>query len=196
MRLFHLLDAVPMFRRWVNKVIEARNEVILDEILPHLGRRDRLLDLGSGTGHTAHSLIAAGFKVTCVDYSNMNIFEDTKPIIYDGVKLPLESNSFDTVLLITVLHHTPVPETIIREAARVAGKIIIMEDTYHNVFQKWLTFVMDSLGNLEFAGHPHSNKDNMGWRRLFDKCGLEVSFVNHRNFLVFFESSLYVLRRK
>lgn len=196
MRLFHLLDSLPPLKKWVNRRIESRNENILRVIFPYLSKSGRVLDLGSGTGHTAHSLIAAGFKVTCVDYSDMNIFEDTKPIIYDGVKLPFKSNSFDTVLLITVLHHTPDPEIIVREALRVAKKVIIMEDTYRNILQKQLTFIMDSIGNLEFSGHPHSNKDDTGWRRLFDKCGLKIGFVSHRNFLAFFESSLYVLERK
>jgi ubiquinone/menaquinone biosynthesis C-methylase UbiE len=44
----------------------------------------------------------------------MNICPDTKPVLYDGKKMPFKDNVFDAALLITVLHHTPDPESIVR----------------------------------------------------------------------------------
>lgn len=194
MRFFHLVDSIPFLKKWINEKIEYRNKEILKSVLPYLEDDNRILDLGSGTGHTAHSLIKKGYRTVCVDYSDMNIFEDTKPILYDGLRVPFGNKKFDVVLLITVLHHTPNPEKIIQEAARVGKKIIVIEDTYNNVFQKWLTYAMDSIGNMEFVGHPHTNKDDEGWRKVFEKNNLEVVSYSKRSFLWFFESSTYVVK--
>jgi ubiquinone/menaquinone biosynthesis C-methylase UbiE len=179
----------------VNRGIKKRSEDILAEILPLLKKTETILDLGSGTGHTAHELLKKGFKVTCVDYSDMNVFDDTKPIRYDGINLPFKDNSFDTVLLVTVLHHTPDPVRIIREASRVAKKIIIMEDTYNNIFQKYAVFVMDSIGNMEFVGHPHTNKTDRQWQKIFKKMGLKIKSKKKRMYWRIFESVTYLLEK-
>ncbi len=76
------------------------------------------------------------------------------PVIYDGPKLPWPDNHFDAVLLLTVLHHVADPESVLREACRVGGRIIIIEDVYATRAQKRLTFLLDSLFNLDFRGHP------------------------------------------
>lgn len=195
MRLFHLLDSIPLLRKMINRGIEFRLQDILNEILPLLKKGETVLDLGSGTGHTARALIKKGFEVRCVDYSDMNIFEETKPILYDGVNLPFEKNSFDTALLITVLHHTPDPIRIIKETSRVAKKIIIMEDTYNNIFQKWAVFVMDSIGNMEFFGHPHTNKTDSQWKKEFKKMGLKIKLAKKRKYWGIFESVTYLLEK-
>jgi 2-polyprenyl-3-methyl-5-hydroxy-6-metoxy-1,4-benzoquinol methylase len=163
--------------------------------MPYLKKGDRILDLGSGTGHMAHSLMAKGFKVTCVDYENMNIFEDTKPVIYDGKRIPFGANRFDVVLLLTVLHHTPNPVEIIKEATRVGKRVIIMEDTYNSWLQKQATFVMDSIGNMQFKGHPHTNKNDKGWREVFSKLKLKINDVHKERMLTFFESTVYYLEK-
>jgi SAM-dependent methyltransferase len=43
-------------------------------------------------------------------------------LLYDGTRLPFADCSFDTVLSIQVLEHTPQPRQLIREMARVLGK--------------------------------------------------------------------------
>lgn len=195
MRMFHLIDSIPPLKKIINRGMESRLKDILNEILPLLKKGETLLDLGSGTGHTARTLIRKGYDVTCVDYSDMNIFEETKPILYDGVNLPFKKNTFDTALLITVLHHTPDPIGIVKETSRVAKKIIIMEDTYNNIFQKWAVFVMDSIGNVEFFGHPHTNKTDDQWQKEFEKLGLKIKMAKKRSFWGIFESATYLLEK-
>ncbi len=195
MRLFHLIDSIPQLKKIVNRGMESRLKDILNEILPLLKKGETVLDLGSGTGHTARALIKKGFEVSCVDYNDMNIFEETKPILYDGVNLPFKKNSFDTALLITVLHHTPDPIGIVKETSRVAKKIIIMEDTYNNFFQKWAVFVMDSIGNMEFFGHPHTNKTDTQWQKEFKKLGLKIKLTKKRKYWGIFESVTYLLEK-
>lgn len=195
MRFFHLLSSISPLKKIVNRGIEKRLDDILKEILPLINRAESILDLGSGTGHTAHELKRKGFRVMCVDYADMNVFKDTKPILYDGERLPFKDNSFDAVLLITVLHHTPDPIKIMKEAGRVAKKIIIMEDTYNSILQKWAVFVMDSIGNMEFVGHPHTNKTDKRWKNIFKKLGLKIKSHKKRMYWGIFESVTYLLEK-
>jgi len=193
MRLYHLIHSVPFLASWVDDYIENRAKRIEAQINPFLTKKGKILDIGSGTGHTDHILINKGYDVTCLDLNDMNIFENTKPIIYDGKKIPFKNNSFDQAMILTVLHHTPDPEQIILGAKRVAKQIVIMEDTYNNFFQKIATFVMDSIGNLEFFGHPHTNKNDREWRELFKKNGLKLLGVRKEKYMWVFEGTTYHL---
>ena len=197
MKLFHLIDSVPVFQKMVRLSIENRNKEILAKILPFINsKKQRILDIGSGTGHTAKSLMEHGHKVICADVENMSVFEETNPIIIDGERLPFKNKEFDVALLITVLHHTKDPRSVIKETKRVSKRIIVMEDTYNNSLQKYLTFVMDSIGNMQFTGHPHSNKTDTQWREVFDELDLKVEKVKKNKFLTFFESTTYLLTPK
>ncbi len=143
-------------------------------ITPYLENTDCVLDIGLGLGRIAKMIKDRGHRVVGVDIKNLSIVDDIVPVIYDGRKLPFKDNSFDVSLLITVLHHTPNPELVLREAKRVSKKIIIIEDIYRNNFQKQFTYFMDSLLNFEFFGHPHSNKSDLGWVNLFKKLRLKL----------------------
>lgn len=110
-----------------------RVQDILRKIIPYFHKEDRILDICAGSCEIAKILINNGFQVKPIDVVNKSIYKDFSPIIYDGKRLPFKDNSFDVVLLITVLHHTKNPEEILREAARVATRIIVMEDLYKNI---------------------------------------------------------------
>ena len=78
------------------------------------------------------------------------------------------------------LHHTLDPERVLGETARVARRIIVMEDIVKNRAHQFATWGMDSLLNLEFSGQPHHNKSDEGWRNLFDLLGLRETGVRQR----------------
>jgi len=71
----------------------------------------------------------------------------------------------------------------------------VMEDTYKGSFQKYLTFAMDSLTNLEFINHPYSHKPDRKWRSLFQEVGLEILDSQSQNYWKFFTSTTYFLQR-
>lgn len=98
-------------------------------------------------------------------------------------------------MLLTVLHHAEEPEKLVSEAKRVAKKVVIVEDIYDNVFQKYLTFFADSLVNLEFFQHPHNNKTDIEWRNLFTKKGFEIEDIQYRSLLFFFRQAVYLLAK-
>jgi 2-polyprenyl-3-methyl-5-hydroxy-6-metoxy-1,4-benzoquinol methylase len=143
--------------------------------LPFLHNKDKILDLGCGECIHSKQLKDQGYNVTSVDVRARSNFPDITPIIYDGKRLPFANNEFDVCLIIAVLHHTPSPEAVLKEAIRVSKRLIIREDIYSNVLQKWYALYLDSLLNKEFFGHPHTNKNDSEWRDSFKNLGLQLN---------------------
>jgi hypothetical protein len=118
------------------------------------------------------------------------------PQLVDGVTLPYSDDAFAVGLLITVLHHTPDPEQVLAEAARVARRLIVMEDVHNNETQRLATMAMDSIVNLEFRGHPHSNRTDAEWRATFARHGLDVVSGWRKTYWRAFRTATYVLERR
>lgn len=186
----------PVLKNIIKKTIPGRVKIKLDRIHRHILPAERVLDVGVGNGGLALELINRSVDLTPLDVKDISFFEPVKPVIYDGNQFPFDNDQFDRVLITTVLHHTPDPEKIIDEALRVAPKLVIMEDIYSNPIQKHLTFFMDSLVNLEFQGHPHTNKTDEEWKALFKKKGLKLTATEYFNTLIFFRQVIYVLERE
>lgn len=167
----------------------------LARIRKYLKRGERLLDIGTGPGSVCLLLGEDGYDVTPLDVRDRTLTRQVEPVIYDGKTLPFQEGSFDTALVLTVLHHTEDPRGILLEAKRVSGKIIIIEDIYTNAFQKYLTYIFDSIFNLEFLGHPHSNKPDSEWEELFSELGLTLKEARYDSFLVFFRQVVYCLEK-
>jgi len=172
----------------------SRAEEIFRHIKPFLKRSDKILEIGAGSGDIAKVLKNHDYDVAVLDVQDISFWDDVRPIIYDGKKMPFSDGSFDAALLITVLHHTMDPEAILREAKRVSKKVIVIEDIFIGPFQKYLTFMMDSFINLEFINHPHLNKDDTAWREVFRMMGFRILDSEKYPFWRFFLSGLYVLK--
>ncbi len=168
---------------------------IVRKISPYLTIKDRILDIGSGSCWVCYVLQQKGFSVTALDIKNKSRVSPISPIIYDGKKLPFPDNSFDISLLITVLHHTQDPVAILKEAKRVSKKIIVMEDLYEGTFQKYATFLMDSIYNLEFFNHPHSNMTETQWKKIFTELDLHLIDEQKNDWWIFFTSGIFYLEK-
>lgn len=178
------------------KWIRIRAGIKVRRIHPILSKSSKILDLGSGNGGVCHALQQAGFDVTPVDVVDKSFFISCRPVLYDGKTLPFANNSFDTVLLLTMLHHTPHPEEIIIEAARVSGNhLIVMEDVFSNRFQKWITMITDSLVNWEFKNHPHTNMKESEWELIFNRLSLNIRNKKSQRFLLFFRQTTWLLEK-
>ena len=162
---------------------------------PWLKAGESILEAGSGLGSILLELRRAGFPVIGLDIDDHSFRPELKPILYDGGRFPFPDNSFSTVCLLTVLHHTPDPDHILREAARVGRQVIVIEDIFRNELQRQMTMQMDSLTNLEWAGHPHNNRSDAGWREAFGKIGMKVVGFDQWRFLLFFRQALYILNK-
>lgn len=189
-----LFVEVFQFKALIRKQYLKRAHIKFKRIRPHIAPQSKVLDVGAGNGALALLLQQAGHQVSSIDVGDKTYFEEVKPIIYNGCNIPFEDNSFDTVQLITVLHHTADPEQVLKEAIRTGKQVIVMEDIFTSSFQKYLTWFTDSLVNAEFLGHPHTNKTDTEWKTLFNKLGMQVVFEEQYRFLLFFRQVTYVLR--
>jgi len=151
------------------------------------------IEIGSGPGSVLDVMRAKNYDVDGLDIRDTSFRQDLKPVLYDGDKMPFKGEAYHTALLPTILHHTPDPEHIIMEAARISKRLIIIEDVYEGRFMEWLTKRFDSLMNLEFKGHPHSNRTDEEWQDTFRRLGLSIKYKSVNRIAGIFKQAIYVL---
>jgi 2-polyprenyl-3-methyl-5-hydroxy-6-metoxy-1,4-benzoquinol methylase len=95
----------------------------------------KVLDFGSGGGYLALAMHKAGFNVYTADVLDYRI-PDAVALPFVKMKNPLDvpfnNDSFDTVIVKTVLHHVDAKNLsmLVRKLVRVGKRIIVEEDTY------------------------------------------------------------------
>jgi SAM-dependent methyltransferase len=94
----------------------------------HAGRE--ILDLGCAVGNYSRRLSSLGYAVKGADinpeYIRIARERGVDAYVIDGDRLPFANQSFDSVLLFEVLEHLPDPDSVLREAKRVARKNVIL----------------------------------------------------------------------
>ncbi|MFT2721756.1 class I SAM-dependent methyltransferase [Deinococcus sp. A31D244] len=154
-----------------------------------------MLDLGAGTGHTGALLARQGWTVTLADVPPHPGAFGQRLIAHPCARtlarrggltrvlcrgpLPFPDGQFSVTLLAFVLHHCLDPLAVLREAARVSGRVVVLEDLEDGGRRpgragQWL----DALLNLE-AGHPHAHRSQADWHVLFRAAGLQVQAQEH-----------------
>ena len=116
---------------------------------------NKILDIGMGAGGISYYLKEQGFDVTGINVNNFSLYEALKPIIYDGHTIPFEDKTFDTAILVHVLHHCENRFEVLNEALRVSKRVIVIEDTYRTKFEHLIVSLNDCLGNFEFFQHKY-----------------------------------------
>jgi len=182
----------------IETIAKKRAELVVTRVLPYIKYAKKIIDIGCGTGHVTHLLTKHGKKITPVDISNKNWISAIKPIIYDGKRLPFPDQSFDTSLLLMVLHHTPDPKVVFLEAARVGKEVIVIETVYKYLFDKIVTVLFDSLGNLQPRFYWNSYRRDEDWKTFFKSVGYKVEAIQcHRDwwFLIPYLHNVYYLKK-
>ena len=82
-----------------------------------LPQESRILDLGGGWGFYTEPLEKRGHQTAVVDVVKPG-YQKAPVVIYGGERIPFEDKSFDVTILITMLHHVPDPEKLVRESVR------------------------------------------------------------------------------
>lgn len=192
---FKLFVRIGPLRWALHRLAVWRVKEKLVAIGSHLDPADRVLDVGAGNCVLCQQFRQRGYDIVPLDVENLSFVHGIVPVVYDGTAFPFGDDSFDVVLLITVLHHTRDPDAVLAEATRVARRIIVIEEIYENAFEKYTTYAIDSLFNLEFFAHPRSNRTDAGWRVAFQNLGLDVSTAVYSRSLRFLRRVTYVLER-
>ncbi len=189
-----------MFNFLIKKIVRVRSKVVVDRIFPYIKNSKKIVDIGSGTGDIAFLLKKEGKDVTPVDVDDFHGPRLVKTKIYDGKTLPFPDRSFDTALLLMVMHHTPDPETVFSEASRVAREVLVIETSFTNPINKFFTVVSDAIGNLRAEAFWSSYKSDKDWRNFYEEHGfkiIESKKFNDRNLgIIPFLHILYYLKRK
>ncbi|PLR78662.1 class I SAM-dependent methyltransferase [Bacillus sp. V3-13] len=121
-------------QKWITKIY------IENKLQQHFDFKDRkVLDFGAGTGANCTLFSPVDYLGIDPDTDRINfakqLYAQYRFKAFSGNKLPAEDNSFDFVLIISVLHHIP-PETIgsyVREFRRILkpkGRIVAIEPCF------------------------------------------------------------------
>lgn len=172
--------------RWITRKVK--------EITRFAGPEQSILDIGTGNGLTAAKLIASGYKVVCVDVADLSVSEMIRPVVYDGERLPFADQTFDVALLVSVLHHTHNPRQVLTEASRVAHRVLILEDTFRNPVQRFLTMFADTIVNMGHSAMTYQNRNEAGWAEIFNELGLEMTFQQSRPALGIFRQTWFIVQ--
>ena len=180
-----ILDGIV--RYFAHGALEARAEKIVQIFEDQLPEKCRVLDLGGGWGFYAAPLQKRGHESLVLDVVNPG-YQKASVVLYDGSRIPFPDESFDVTILVTMLHHVPDPEALIREVRRVTRKkVVLVEDLYHHAVGRCWTICRDRILNIEFMSHPHQFRTDLGWREFFKKAGFEV-----RSFKSFFTKVIFL----
>lgn len=177
--------------------MQKRAGGMAERILPYLKNSKTIIDVGCGNCFVAKQLQDNGKKVTAVDIKNQSLEESVNVTTWDGVKLPFKDKSFDTGILLTVMHHTPNPTKIFREVARVSKEIIVIETSYRTVIEKICIVLFDSLLNAQLDFHWSSYRSDSDWRKLFISEGYTI-IKSEKHFdpqIMTYYHPLYYLRK-
>jgi SAM-dependent methyltransferase len=154
--------------------LEGRAEDFVRIFENDLPEKCRILDIGGGWGFYHEPLAKRGHEHLVLDVVKPRV-KKCPVLVYDGNRIPFPDKSFDVSLFVTVLHHVPDPEALIREAIRVtSGKVILIEDLYHHAPGRWWTVLRDQILNIEFFGHPKNFKTATSWICLFESLGTSL----------------------
>jgi SAM-dependent methyltransferase len=192
---FKSVARFPLLRGILRRLAEWRVAEKLAQLGPFLHQGDSILDIGAGNCVLCAALRRQGYDVTPIDVADESFVESVRPLLYDGRELPFPADRFDVALLVTVLHHAREPDGLLAEASRVACRIVIIEEIYSSRLRKYLTYLVDSVFNLEFFGHPRSNRTDEGWRRCFDVLNLRPTDAVYSTSLGVLQRVTYSLAR-
>jgi SAM-dependent methyltransferase len=160
------------------KVVFNRRVSVLAQSLGALIPPDSsVLDVGTGDGQIAEGMAAVqpGVRVEGIDI--MKRPETRIPVtLFDGTTIPFADKSFDVVTFVDVLHHTDDAAVLVKEAARVAKRAVVLKDHLsENALDHTTLKVMDWVGN---APHgvvlPYNYLSRARWEEIFDAAGLSI----------------------
>lgn len=153
--------------------IHASDKFWFEKIAPHIPK-ERTLKIGNGFGHASEMIRPHTQHLEILEVCTYPETINSPLVnIYDGFPIPYADKSFDTTVVMFTLHHIPNNRRYLSEIFRVTKKrIIILEETYSNVFQKLHLYYRDWKVNTK-AGQPCE----LHWNSYFSRD--ELSELNN-----------------
>ncbi len=137
-----------------------------------------VLDVGCGDGWIAAQIVGVRPDVRITGIDVLKRREAHIPVLeFDGVNIPFLNGSFDVVMFVDVLHHTPDPTVLLREARRVARNALLIKDHLKDGFAAEQTLrLMDWVGNARHGvALPYNYWTSEEWRQGVRSLGVTAT---------------------
>lgn len=158
-------------------VFQRRVRVLSGHLAQILPLNASVLDVGCGDGLIAQRILELrpdlqlrGLDVLVRPHTHITVDR------FDGHILPHADRSVDCVLFVDVLHHTPDPLHLLRQAARVARRAVILKDHTRDGLLAGPTLrFMDWVGNARHGvALPYNYWTKSQWQHSFQTLGLRI----------------------
>ncbi len=160
-------------------LLRHRARAKFDKISPWIDGRS-ILDLGCGEGYVGEEIQRRlGKKLVLADVIPPPRRGQLPFVLCQEGALPFKLRSFDTVLLIFVLHHAEAPLRLLCAASTIARRLIVWESLRRGPFQAALLAWIDCGGNFLRSGgrmRPAAHFfEEAALRRAIQDNGLKIS---------------------
>jgi SAM-dependent methyltransferase len=155
-------------------VLDRRMAVLAHSLRDLLPESGTVLDVGCGNGVISRRIMELNPRLAIEGIDVLARPECAIPMkLYDGESFPFNDKSLDVVMFVDVLHHTPDPVKLLREASRVARRSIVLKDHLCNGKIAWriLSF-MDWVGNRAHGVVlPYNYFSSRQWAEAWQQIG-------------------------
>ena len=163
-----------LFQAHHQRVHVPRVERVARALAAQIGHAGSLLDVGCGDGTVARAIGQAvgAQRVAGVDVK-VRPEVAVEVTAYDGTHLPFPDGAFEAVVISDVLHHCIDPRAVLREALRVAARVVAIKDHFRfgPVSGKILLW-MDVVGNAAPAVEVRGTYFGPGeWAAMVSEAG-------------------------
>jgi SAM-dependent methyltransferase len=157
-------------------VFNKRVDVLAQTLGELVASGSSILDVGTGDGQIARAIADVQDGTTVEGIDMLRPVTHILVTLFDGSTIPFADKSVDVVSFVDVLHHTLDPSVLIREAARVARRAVLLKDHLSESSVQHMTLrLMDWVGN---APHgvvlPYNYASRRQWDSWFAEAGLGI----------------------
>ena len=161
-----------------SQLFKEREQMWFEKIKPFLPTLpSKILKIGNGFGHLSEMVRAINSDTTILEIALHTDTVNAEYVqIYDGNTIPANNKSFDTTILNLTLHHVKNSKTyFVNEILRVTKqRVILVEETYDNLFQKMHLVFRDWWFNLK-ANQPCP----IHWNSYFSRNEIDLIAKNN-----------------
>jgi len=152
----------------------TREKAIAEGLRKYLKGNEKILDVGCGNGEVAYNLKRMK-KVKIVGIDPQKSTNLIPFVMAKGEHLPFQTDYFECTLLIDVLHHTNDPRDVLKEASKVAKRIIIKDVFYNSKLQRLLLEIAETMfSGPSYMPLPYNYLRLEEWEKIFQSLKLRI----------------------